>query len=175
MVERLLDAAKSLPDGIKLSEKETYRPKEFQEYIYYRRAKRLASLPENIGKTDSEILEETAQFIAPPEVSGHPTGGAVDVTLVDENFRELDLGCGYDEDEQASNGRWFSFSKDISALAIENRKLLFDCMGKSGFVNYPYEWWHWSFGDKYWAAVLDEPYAIFEAVSRGYQSRGNDA
>jgi D-alanyl-D-alanine dipeptidase len=26
-------------------------------------------------------------------------------------------------------------------------------MTEAGFVNYPLEWWHWSYGDKYWARV----------------------
>ena len=24
-------------------------------------------------------------------------------------------------------------------------------MEKAGFINYPAEWWHWSYGDCYWA------------------------
>ena len=26
-----------------------------------------------------------------------------------------------------------------------------DVLGGAGLVNYPTEWWHWSFGDRYWA------------------------
>jgi zinc D-Ala-D-Ala dipeptidase len=24
-------------------------------------------------------------------------------------------------------------------------------MDAGGFINYPQEWWHWSYGDRYWA------------------------
>jgi D-alanyl-D-alanine dipeptidase len=27
----------------------------------------------------------------------------------------------------------------------------------AGFVNYPPEWWHWSYGDKYWAFISGRP------------------
>jgi D-alanyl-D-alanine dipeptidase len=37
----------------------------------------------------------------------------------------------------------------------ENRKLLFDAMTKAGFINYPLEWWHYSFGDVHWAAYTN--------------------
>jgi D-alanyl-D-alanine dipeptidase len=26
-----------------------------------------------------------------------------------------------------------------------------DALTGAGLVNYPTEWWHWSFGDRYWA------------------------
>jgi D-alanyl-D-alanine dipeptidase len=37
-------------------------------------------------------------------------------------------------------------------------------MTGAGFVNYPSEWWHWSYGDRYWAVVTGEPHAIYGPV-----------
>ncbi|SUX54583.1 Uncharacterised protein [Chromobacterium vaccinii] len=37
-------------------------------------------------------------------------------------------------------------------------------MRDAGFVNYPSEWWHWSHGDRYWAAVTCAPAALYAAV-----------
>ncbi len=37
-------------------------------------------------------------------------------------------------------------------------------MKKQGFVNYPAEWWHWSYGDKMWAAYGKHPYAFFGKI-----------
>lgn len=39
-----------------------------------------------------------------------------------------------------------------------------DAMTTVGFVNYPTEWWHWSYGDKYWAFMKSEPHAIYKSV-----------
>jgi D-alanyl-D-alanine dipeptidase len=30
-------------------------------------------------------------------------------------------------------------------------------MESTGFVNYGYEWWHYSYGDRYWACARLEP------------------
>ena len=30
-----------------------------------------------------------------------------------------------------------------------------------GFVNYPTEYWHWSYGDRYWAYQKGQPAAIY--------------
>ena len=38
-------------------------------------------------------------------------------------------------------------------IEVNRRELLINIMTKVGFVNYPLEWWHWSYGDRYWAAV----------------------
>jgi zinc D-Ala-D-Ala dipeptidase len=31
-------------------------------------------------------------------------------------------------------------------------------------VNYPTEWWHWSYGDRYWAVMTDAPAALYGPV-----------
>jgi len=36
-------------------------------------------------------------------------------------------------------------------------------MEDQGFVNYPYEWWHYSYGDKYWGYVKNKT-AIYDTV-----------
>ena len=38
-------------------------------------------------------------------------------------------------------------------------------MQRAGFVNYPAEWWHFSYGDKMWAAYSHKEYAIYGDVS----------
>lgn len=40
---------------------------------------------------------------------------------------------------------------DISTDAKKNRQLLLGVMEAHGFINYPTEWWHFSYGDRYWA------------------------
>ena len=38
---------------------------------------------------------------------------------------------------------------DLSPTATQHRHYLFAALQAQGFVNYPFEWWHWSYGDKY--------------------------
>jgi len=34
-------------------------------------------------------------------------------------------------------------------------------MAAAGFVNYPSEWWHWSYGDRYWAFTTGPSHARY--------------
>ena len=43
----------------------------------------------------------------------------------------------------------------------QNRKMLYDVMAEQGFINYPTEWWHFSYGDRYWALLTGADHAIY--------------
>lgn len=164
VVDRLKQASLLLPEGLYLLVKETHRPKSFQSFIYNRRLIKLFCLQEHKNLSSAQVHKLTSEYIAPPNVAGHPTGGAVDVSLIDKNGAEIDLGCKYDEDPTASSGKCYSFFDDLPPNVLKNREILFGCMESVGFVNYPFEWWHWSYGDKYWAAMSEAPHALFSAV-----------
>ena len=51
--------------------------------------------------------------------------------------------------------------KDISKTSQNNRKILCKIMSAHDFVNYPTEWWHFSYGDRYWAYHKNRPHAIY--------------
>ncbi len=164
VANKLVLAAETLPADLAILVKEALRPSSYQQFIFNRRLNRLAS--ENTGLSESQLIELTSRFIAPPGVAGHPTGGAIDVTLCSLDAQELDMGCAYDEDEHKSEGRCLSFTTDLDIDAKENRALLFNVLNGQGFINYPFEWWHWSFGDKYWAAIAHASHAIYGVVDK---------
>jgi D-alanyl-D-alanine dipeptidase len=39
--------------------------------------------------------------------------------------------------------------------------LLRDAMVSAGFADYPFEWWHYSYGTQDWAKQKNEPHAIY--------------
>jgi D-alanyl-D-alanine dipeptidase len=39
-------------------------------------------------------------------------------------------------------------------------------MRVAGLINYPTEWWHWSFGDRYWALLTAAPHALYGPIDR---------
>jgi D-alanyl-D-alanine dipeptidase len=41
--------------------------------------------------------------------------------------------------------------------------LLVTAMTSVGFVNYAHEWWHYSYGDRYWAYATDSA-AIYDGL-----------
>nr|WP_272876316.1 M15 family metallopeptidase [Allochromatium tepidum] len=49
-------------------------------------------------------------------------------------------------------------------LAQAHRRLLLLAMLQAGFAPMPSEWWHYSYGDCYWAAYAQQPQAIYGQV-----------
>lgn len=148
VIEKLVKAADNLSHGYKFLIKEAYRPlsrqkKSFEEaFSYYKIQYPL--------KNDDEIYELTCQYVAPVKVAGHPTGGAIDITLVKDG-NEVDMGTEFNDTPIEPENLTYLYSAYINKLAEDNRKILIDCMERAGFINYPTEWWHWSYGDCYWA------------------------
>jgi D-alanyl-D-alanine dipeptidase len=52
-----------------------------------------------------------------------------------------------------------------SAQARANRAVLGSALTAAGLVNYPTEWWHWSFGDRYWALLTGATAACYDAAA----------
>jgi D-alanyl-D-alanine dipeptidase len=81
-----------------------------------------------------------SEFVADPRNGGpHNRGVALDLTLVDAEDRELDMGTGFDALTPLSHhGR-----TDVSVEAQRNRLLLLGLMSAAGFEFYTNEWWHY--------------------------------
>jgi D-alanyl-D-alanine dipeptidase len=147
--ERLLDAQLALPGGLRLLVIEAYRPLDLQATYFaeYRDELRRA----HPQWTDERLHTEASKYVSPPEVAPHSTGGTVDLTLCTANGDELDLGTPVNASPLASADACFSAAPGIPATARRNRDILAAALSGAGLVNYPTEWWHWSFGDRYWA------------------------
>ena len=37
-------------------------------------------------------------------------------------------------------------------------------MKNAGFANYPLEWWHFSYGDRLWAAYTNQKEAVYDVL-----------
>ena len=115
---------------------------------------------------EKKIYDEASKYVAPPEITPpHSTGGAVDLTLAKDGM-ELDMGTRMNADPEESQNACFTAATSISGMAKANRKILIDVMTSAGFVNYPTEWWHWSYGDRYWAYVTKQLNAIYGAAQQ---------
>ncbi|WP_233163949.1 M15 family metallopeptidase [Chromobacterium sp. ASV23] len=166
VAERLQIAARHLPDGLRFCVKEAYRPLARQQRSYDEHLAKLRELRPELDET--ALLREASLYVAPPAVAPHPTGAALDVTLIDAKGQELDMGCPFNADSEESAGACYTDSPAISAQARTNRRMLSEAMRAAGFVNYPSEWWHWSYGDRYWAAVCGAPQALYAAVDESF-------
>ena len=158
-LERLLKAQTALPDDLRLLIVEGYRPLSLQQR-YFSEYKdelhqRFPDWPED------RLRVEASKYVSPPEVGPHCTGGAVDLTLCTIDGVELDLGTAVNDSPVDSENACFTAASGLSDDARKNRDLLVGALSGTGLVNYPTEWWHWSFGDRYWAASTGQAAAIY--------------
>lgn len=150
IAERLGLAQQRLPSGVNLQLDEGLRPVWLQRKYFVRRLSKLRQL--HPGLDDVGLRRMTNQFIADPDtVPPHATGGAIDVCLVDDAGKEIDVGSPPDVPADLCEGRCHTAATNLNPAALANRRLLIDAMVSAGFVNYFTEWWHWSWGDQYWA------------------------
>ena len=163
VVAKLLEATKYLPQGIRFLVVEGHRPLSLQKKYFDEYSEELSGLHSDWDK--KRIYDEASKYVAPPKIiPPHSTGGAVDLTLADESGKEMDMGTRLNADPEESNNACFTLAANISDSARANRQLLINTMSKIGFVNYPTEWWHWSYGDRYWAYHTNPPFAFFGSV-----------
>ncbi len=97
----------------------------------------------------------------------HVTGGAVDLTI-SYNGIPLALGTDFDEFTPAAATDWYETHavKGADAVLIRDLRRMFgNAMLKAGFAPYQQEWWHWSYGDRYWAYQQHQPHAIYGSVT----------
>lgn len=99
--------------------------------------------PLDIQKKMWEIVPNPQYVANPAKGSIHNRGGAVDITLVDKNGVELDMGTSFDFFGPEAGHNY----ADMPANVIANRKLLKKIMQRSGFKTFESEWWHYNLKD----------------------------
>nr|WP_062340704.1 M15 family metallopeptidase [Herbidospora sakaeratensis] len=151
-----------LPLGVHLVVVEGYRPVSLQRKWFeeYRETLR-ATFPD---MSSDELHVAASRFVSPVEVAPHTAGAAVDLTLCDDDGVELDMGTEVNATPEQSDGACYTASTAISAEAMQNRKVLATALEAVGLVNYPTEWWHWSYGDRYWAMTRGREAAVYGPV-----------
>ena len=146
--------------GLGLKITDGWRPRELQErYWRWHLARTSQTYPE-FSPTEAEAY--TIRFAAHPEVAYHPTGGAVDLTIIElASGHELDMGTPVDEFTHEAYAHW----PLLSAVALANRNRLFTLMTGQDFYNFPSEWWHFNYGTRDWALHIGAPAAIYGEIA----------
>ncbi|MFD5825952.1 M15 family metallopeptidase [Lentzea sp. NPDC060358] len=123
-----------------------------------------------IGVVDRLV---TAQTLLPVELrllvveghrpgrTPHACGAAVDVSLCTVDADEVDLGTAVHD---ASTSLSRTDDPAVTGEARSNRDFLASALRGAGLVNYPRAWWHWSYGDRYWAYVTGSAQAFYGPV-----------
>lgn len=165
--QRLLHAQKLLPKGIYFCLYEAFRSLALQKLLFDERFKRIQEQHPEMNELG--WFAETIRLVSPvvnldgsQNIPPHATGGAIDVYLVDADGFPLDMGMHpRDWMEDVSGVLSETLSKVITKEAQENRNLMSYALSEAGFINYPTEFWHWSYGDRYWAYMTQAPFAIY--------------
>lgn len=153
VVDKLLRASQLLPDGFQIKIFDAWRPGQVQESLY--NSFYLMNLhSQGAARTKQEIDQMTRQYVTYPSRDPakpflHATGGAVDLTIAKDG-RDVDMGTSFDAFTDQAHSNYFELNPG-SPQIISNRRLLYNVMGEAGFVNYPFEWWHFDYGDQVWA------------------------
>lgn len=161
VAEMINRACWELPQGMTFIIRDAWRPQHVQKSIFDAFIERFSVREPN--KSIEEIREQVRRFVAPYEgehVSGHMTGGAVDLRLWKNGkripMRSEDLT--YEENSQ-------SIQPKLQRYLQKNRELMFRTLEKVGLSNYPKEFWHWSYGDYWWAKRNGKTEAIYGPIS----------
>ena len=96
--------------------------------------------PLDIQKRMWKIVSNPEYVADPAKGSIHNRGGAVDITLVDADGKELDMGTSFDFFGPEAGHDFDNLPDEVK----ENRLLLKRIMQKSGFVSFDSEWWHYN-------------------------------
>lgn len=145
----LLTAADNLPEGHTLLLVTAYRPIWMQRKLWRQRLWQMAKhQPFKMIFNFREWKKTVTKYTSPPGGSSHQCGAAVDVTVIDPKGNRLDMGTSLTAFGEKCN----TWNETLTGPQKSNRKILYDAMIKAGFVNYPLEWWHYSYGDRMWAA-----------------------
>ncbi|WP_112263855.1 M15 family metallopeptidase [Lentzea terrae] len=158
---RLVDARNALPSDVDLKVIEGHRSIANQAAIIEQYTDELRELHPDADAVELNRL--SSRFVAPLAVAPHVAGAAVDLTLVDSWGDELWMGTVVDATPEQSAGACF-FNAEVDAEARRNRTILADALSGAGLVNYPTEWWHWSYGDRYWALLTGADHALYGPV-----------
>ena len=169
--EKLLQAEKSLPEGLHFCLYESFRSLTLQKMLFDARYAKLKKHYPDWSHTD--LFRETTRLVSPvmmpngePNTPPHSTGGAIDVYLVDAEGNALEMGIHPKDWMDDNTGeRSLTASTTISATARKNRDIMSHALATAGFANYPGEYWHWSYGDRYWAWQQGQSHAIYDSVS----------
>lgn len=96
--------------------------------------------PLDIQKRMWKIVSNPEYVADPAKGSIHNRGGAVDITLVDQKGKELDMGTPFDFFGIEASHNYEKLSKKVK----NNRMLLKRIMTENKFNSLASEWWHYN-------------------------------
>jgi D-alanyl-D-alanine dipeptidase len=146
---------------------DAYRSIECQNWLWdffsdgYMREHPKAS-PKEVEEFARNYVSDPRRF-DPDDPATHPlhsTGGAIDLTLREcssGNF--IDVGT-FDDPSEKSHTHFYEMELKAGRVVEDDhrllyRRVLYGAMLQAGFTNYPYEFWHYDYGNRMYACMLN--------------------
>mgnify|MGYP003292949697 CR=1 FL=1 len=164
---RLYRIANKLPEEQYIKIYSAYRSRIALYEVWKEEVERTEKENPNIQR--GELLSLVKFKVSAPNsnMGGHDTGAAIDMAICDKNGKDLDFGSKYHENTQASS---------LVALTDEqkkNQKYLLKLMKSQNFIQQPGQWWHYSYGDRYWAVYKGKRNgAFYGAAEKEFENSG---
>ena len=159
--EMLREAQRLLPSEWQIVLKAGYRPFDVQvsvlEIFMDESRKRFTDW------TEAQHLTHARTFVADPTIvcPPHVTGGAVDLDIQNQvTGQRVDMGCPPNTDSEIS----FLHSDLLLPEQYKNRLTLLRAMLGAGFAPNPNEWWHYQYGETYWAAFYGQTTTKYDVI-----------
>ena len=155
--DKVIACSQALPEGLCLMVFEAFRSRQWDLWKPV-----IASIQQNnLDWNEAQVRTESSRWVSPTNGfgSGHQAGAAVDVKLACANRSELDFGG-----PMKGHSGIAPTQSPVQDELCRNRDLLVATMQAEGMINYPDEWWHFSYGDRLWAEVTKRDQAFFAPV-----------
>lgn len=137
-----------------------YRHPDIQKAYFDKRKKEIKEREPKLSEED--LHSKTNSFVAAIDVAGHIVGGALDLTITSSKG-DLDMGTGIADFSNEEKIK--TFYNKLSEKQKQNRMLLHDLMKEVGFAPFYGEWWHFSYGDKEWAAFYKHSESLYSPIN----------
>ena len=167
---KLVNALRYIPSDLFFVVWDGWRSFELQTILYNRIFQDIKS--QNPKLCPEKIQEIAIKYVSFPNKninnpSPHSTGGSIDLTLSNKSG-ELAMGTDFDDFTNKASTVFYEKKTEYSKKDIEirnNRRLLYYAMKEVGLSNYPKEWWHFDYGNQFWAASLTKDMAIYGLIA----------
>ena len=174
--EKLCVAQKDLPQDWRFRLYEGFRSLQVQKWLFEQQCEQILKIDPT--KNEEIVFNEAMRLVSPvryldgeANIPPHNTGGAVDIEVIDVNGNLIDMGMAISDWAEVDPIVCQTDCDVISAEAKSNRAILLKVMMAHEFVNYPFEWWHFSYGDRYWALGRDEKQAKYGSVEKAGEAK----
>lgn len=164
--EKLCMAQKNLPRQWRFRLYEGFRSLLVQKILFTEEQQRVRERYPHFN--EQQVFQEATRMVSPvinadgsQNSPAHNTGGAVDIEIITAEGQLVDMGMAAKDWCVVDPTYSLTHCETISETAKQHRNILLTIMQEQGFVNYPTEWWHFSYGDRYWAYHRNASYAIY--------------